>query len=181
MAEAIRSFFRKLRRSSSKAAILLNGRHTQKSKRCRAMAMYEPLRTDLIAYLDETLCRGCLPERLWGEFRSGQGERVFPGRIDPEQRPRPVVDRSRFGMGQPIWSVPPGARQRCSAVRSAKGAFCCRPGQGRKRLPHAMGRSCLHLPSPALKRSSLLWASARSALPSSQPMRHCSLTSNSGT
>ena len=30
--------------------------------------------------------------------------------------------------GRRIWSAPPGARQRCSAVRSAKGAFCCRPG-----------------------------------------------------
>ena len=71
------TIFRKLRRSRSKAAILLNGRHAQKSKRCRAMTMYEPLRTDLIAYLDEKLCRDCSPEQMWGEFRSGQGKRGF--------------------------------------------------------------------------------------------------------
>ena len=121
------TIFRKLRRSSSKAANLLNGRHAQKSKRCRAMSAGMS-RSALFAYLDEKPCRDCSPKRLWGEFRSGQGKRVFPGRIDPEHRPQPVADSSRFGMGQSIWSVPPGARQRCSAARSAKGAFCCRPG-----------------------------------------------------
>lgn len=61
------------------------------------MTVYEPLRTDLIAYLDETLCRGCSPEQMWVEFRSGQGKRVFPGRIDPEQRPQPVAESTRLG------------------------------------------------------------------------------------
>ena len=54
-------------------------------------------RFELFAYLDEKPCRDCSPAQIWGEFRSGQGERVFPGRIDPEQRPQPVAEGTRLG------------------------------------------------------------------------------------